>query len=375
MALKVSLQDFLQDSSNEHLRRPVDKRSDIRWQSYLMARKIRELRKARGLTQQQLADFVGVNEAAIRNYESQKASPKKQHIERMAEALDVRAEALMIYDFGVGDSVTANSLFQVAEIYGLVPCACQDYAYLKPVNDFMGKALEEWAERYEDYEKGSGEDAAYQLWKDCYTQAYDPHNFPSRYIADETGALSLKENWEASCLSAKLKRLRAERDMAQPAFAELLGIKLGVYRSYEQGWRLPKVSVVEGMASRLGVTPGCLTFFDFGSPVQAIHALFQLASEYGLRPDIVEGQPILRTQTAGLEQIIDQWREASEKFSSDSDRFVSWKDHYDPNADDNRLGYSSRYVEAFSDNEGHIIPGFSAYDPYDARFPQGYLPA
>ena len=375
MALKVSLQDFLQDSPNEHSRHPVDKRSDIRWRSYLMARKIRELRKARGLTQQQLADYVGVNEAAIRNYESQKASPKKQHIEQMAEALGVRAEALMIYDFGAGDSVTASALFQIAEIYGLVPCACQNYAYLKPINGFMDKALEEWAERYENYKGSNGGDDSYQLWKDCYTQVYDPHDFPRRYIADEAGELSLKEGWEASCLSAKLKHLRAERDMAQPAFAELLGIKLGVYRSYEQGWRLPKVSIVEGMANCLGVTSGCLTFFDFGSPVQAIHALFQLASEYGLRPDIVDGQPVLRTQTAGLEQIIDQWQEASEKFGSDSDRFVCWKDHYDPNADDNRLGYSSRYIKTFSDDKGHVMPGFSAYDPYDARFPQGYLPA
>lgn len=375
MALKVPVQGFLQDSSDGHSRRPIDKRSDIRWQSYLMARKIRELRKERGLTQQQLADYVGVNEAAIRNYESQKASPKKQHIERMAEALGVRAEALMVYDFGAGDTVTASTLFQIAEVYGLIPCACKDYAYLKPANDFMVNALEEWAERYASYKEGSGEDVAYQLWKDCYAQAYDPQDFPIRYISDKSGKLSLKESWEASCLSAKLKRLRVERGMAQPAFAELLGIKLGVYRSYEQGWRLPKVSIVEGMASRLGVTPGCLTFFDFGSPVQAIHALFQLASEYGLRPDIVDGRPVLRTQTAGLEQVIDQWRESSEKFGDGSDEFVIWRDHYDPNADDNRLGYSSRYDKTHSDSKGRVMPGFSTYDPYDARFPRGYLPA
>lgn len=156
-------------------------------------------------------------------------------------------------------SAMASALFQIAEVYGLTPCACKDYACLKPANDFMVNALEEWAKRYATYKKGSGEDVAYQLWKDCYAQAYDPHYFPIRYISDKSGKLSLKESWETSCLSAKLKRLRAERGMTQPAFAELLGIKLGVYRSYEQGWRLPKVSIFEGMASRLGVTPGCLT--------------------------------------------------------------------------------------------------------------------
>lgn len=88
----------------------------------------------------------------------------------------------------------------------------------------------------------------------------------------------------------------------------------------------------------------------------------------------MDGRPVLRTQTASLEQVIDQWRESSEKFGDGSDEFVIWRDHYDPNADDNRLGYSSRYDKIRSDSKGRVMPGFSTYDPYDARFPRGYLP-
>lgn len=372
MALKVPAPD-LPVSLEEHL---PDKLSNKRWHSYLMAKKIRGLRQMRGMTQQQLADRIGVNEAAVRNYESQKASPKKQHIEKMAEALEVRPEALKLYDMGTGDSITASALFQLAEIYGFEPKAHTDYVYLKPLNEFMSRALEEWSEQYEQLKAEELPEEEYQLWKDCYYTEFDPRSFPKRYENIPEGTQELVDNWEACCLAAKLKRLRASRDMTQSDFASLLDIKLGVYRSYEQGWRLPKVSIIESMAARLGITLGCLTFFDFGSPIQAIHALFQLASEYGLRPDVVNGQPILRTQTAGLEQIIDQWQAALSDSGDSTERFSSWQDHYDPDAPENRLPYKAqtRYTEPAGNSE-NPIGCFSKRDPYDPRYRHGYLPA
>ena len=351
-----------------------DKLSDRRWHSYLMARKIRELRQMRRLTQQQLADRIGVNEAAIRNYEAQKASPKKQHIDKIAEALGVRPEALRLYDMGAGDSITANALFHIAEIYGFEPHAHPDYVFLMPLSDFMSEALRAWTVQYEQLKSEKISDADYRLWKDCYFAEYDAHAYPKRYEDDPEGNPKLIDNWEAHCLSAKLRQLRASHDMTQGEFADFLGIKLGVYRSYEQGWRLPKVSVVELMAEKLGVTLGCLTFFDFGSPVQAIHALFQLSSEHGLRPDIVDGQPILRTQTPGLEQIIDQWHDASNLAKTDKGKFVDWRDHYEPGALENRLHYETRYTEPGADGSA-LITCFSKRDPYDPKYRHGYLPA
>lgn len=351
-----------------------DKLSDRRWHSYLMARKIRELRRMRGLTQQQLADHIGVNEAAIRNYETQKASPKKEHIDKMAEALGVRPEALRLYDMGAGDSITANVLFQIAEIYGFEPHTHPDYVFLMPLSDFMSEALQAWAIQYERLKTEKISDADYRLWKDCYSAEYDARAYPERYEDGPEGNPKLIDNWEAHCLSAKLRQLRASHDMTQSEFADFLGIKLGVYRSYEQGWRLPKVSVVELMAGKLGVTRGCLTFFDFGSPVQAIHALFQLSSEYGLRPDIVDEQPVLRTQTPGLEQIIDQWHDASNHTKADKSKLVDWKGHYEPDALENRLHYETRYTEPGADGSA-LTTCFSKRDPYDPRYRHGYLSA
>ena len=370
MTLRVSVQDHFPESSC----RQADKLSDKRWHSHLMASKIRSLRKARGLTQLQLAEAVGVSEAAIRNYESQKASPKERHIESIARALGVRPEALRLYDMGPGDSITSSALFQIADIYGLEPRSYTDFAFLEPVDEFMVKMLEAWAQRYELLSVGETSKTTYQLWKDEFAAPYDESRYPKRYSPSEDGSFELISNWEEHCFSTKLRQLRSRRAMTQSEFADLIGIKLGVYRSYEQGRRLPKVSVVADIARRLGVTNGCLTFFDFASPVQASHALFQLASEYGLRPDTLDGRAILRTQTPGLEQIIDQWSEAFDTVGECEVDYSDWWDYYDPDALDNRTGYISRYHDVF-DEDNNYVGRFSDHDPYDQRYRHGYLPA
>ena len=102
-----------------------------------MAEKIRALRQFRGLTQKQLAEQMNVSETAVRNYEIRKASPKGGNIDKMAMALGVRPECLRLYDLGAGDAITANSLFQMAEVYGLEPRTALGYVYLQPTTAFM----------------------------------------------------------------------------------------------------------------------------------------------------------------------------------------------------------------------------------------------
>lgn len=57
-----------------------------------IAKKIKILRKARGLTQQQLADLLGVQRATISNYEIGRRSPHIKELERLAEILGVNLE-------------------------------------------------------------------------------------------------------------------------------------------------------------------------------------------------------------------------------------------------------------------------------------------
>ena len=63
---------------------------------------IRRYRKAKGLTQAQLADAVGLTEGAIRHYESGIRAVKPELLEEIAKALEVSVGALK--DYGVETS-------------------------------------------------------------------------------------------------------------------------------------------------------------------------------------------------------------------------------------------------------------------------------
>lgn len=55
---------------------------------------IKKLRKKRGLTQKQLGELCGIKEANVRKYELDKANPKIETIERIAQALEVPIRAI-----------------------------------------------------------------------------------------------------------------------------------------------------------------------------------------------------------------------------------------------------------------------------------------
>jgi transcriptional regulator with XRE-family HTH domain len=55
-----------------------------------LARNVRRLRRARGLSQDELADVVGIQTAAISHIENRRGNPTMVTIELLAEALGVR---------------------------------------------------------------------------------------------------------------------------------------------------------------------------------------------------------------------------------------------------------------------------------------------
>ncbi len=55
---------------------------------------IKELRNAYGITQKQLADAIGIDDATIRKYESGKLNPKSATLEKIAKGLGVDVEVL-----------------------------------------------------------------------------------------------------------------------------------------------------------------------------------------------------------------------------------------------------------------------------------------
>lgn len=68
-----------------------------------IGKKIRILRKTRGLTQQQLADKLNVKRATVSNYEIGRRSPHIKELEDIAEALGVNLDY-----FGFGGSAAVD---------------------------------------------------------------------------------------------------------------------------------------------------------------------------------------------------------------------------------------------------------------------------
>ena len=62
-----------------------------------ISKKIKALRKTRGMTQEQLAEKLGVQRATISNYEIGRRSPHIKELEKIADALGVSLDY-----FGVG---------------------------------------------------------------------------------------------------------------------------------------------------------------------------------------------------------------------------------------------------------------------------------
>ena len=128
---------------------------------------IRRYRKAKGLTQVQLADAVGVTEGAIRHYESGIRAVRPELLEGIANALGVSEGALK--DYGVETSHDLMALLlQLEEGYGLVPSKDGTGLAVDPKAPHapkLAQSIKSWAEKREELERGEVDEAAYTDWK------------------------------------------------------------------------------------------------------------------------------------------------------------------------------------------------------------------
>ncbi len=130
---------------------------------------IRKYRKARGMTQAQLAEACGLTDSAIRNYELCNRVPGAEQVASIASALDISAESLR--EVPLESSRQAlELLFRLEEDFGLVPDEIDGNIVLR-VNERTGEsqklvqALKAW-KRMIDSEK-AGEIGSEELseWK------------------------------------------------------------------------------------------------------------------------------------------------------------------------------------------------------------------
>ena len=80
---------------------------EAHWFAMAFPQRLSALRKARGLTQQQLADKAGVHVVQLRRYEAGRAQPTLDVLKHMAIALSVSTDALVFdeNERGPGDEL------------------------------------------------------------------------------------------------------------------------------------------------------------------------------------------------------------------------------------------------------------------------------
>lgn len=59
---------------------------------------IRRFRKAKGLTQKQLAELINVSTITIQRYEAEKFKPKTEHLESIAKCLGITVDTVIDFD-------------------------------------------------------------------------------------------------------------------------------------------------------------------------------------------------------------------------------------------------------------------------------------
>lgn len=138
------------------------------------ARKIKELRTDRGMTQKELAREAGISESAMRSYELGDRTPKPEVLDHIARALKVRPEYLSAPEFKRSLEFTYALLenddvqdYTVAEINGHPAIV----ANAKSAGGSFAKLLSEWNDMKTKVEAKEITPEEYAEWKRTYEGA------------------------------------------------------------------------------------------------------------------------------------------------------------------------------------------------------------
>lgn len=123
------------------------------------------LRKSKGLTQAELGKLAGVTEGAIRGYETGARNPKKEHLQKIAAALNVTPEAIADYN-----ATTQTEIIQLLtrleddEEFKLRPIVNEGRPLIEFQNDKIQQAIKDWSKKRSARDDGTISNAEYEEW-------------------------------------------------------------------------------------------------------------------------------------------------------------------------------------------------------------------
>lgn len=99
---------------------PMKPDSGQRWISERFAAALKDMRRIRGLNQEELAEKAGLSLFTLRSYEQGKRMPRAKHMEALCEALGITSTALTRHYFG-SPNQAMHYLFAIARAANLTP--------------------------------------------------------------------------------------------------------------------------------------------------------------------------------------------------------------------------------------------------------------
>lgn len=110
-----------------------------------------------------------------------------------------------------------------------------------------------------------------------------------------------------------IRKYRKAKGLTQAELADACGLTDSAIRNYELCNRTPGVEQIESIASALGISPESLREVPLESSRQALELLFRLEGEFGLVPDEIDGELVLKIdkkaeKSQKLAQAVKTWK-------------------------------------------------------------------
>lgn len=131
--------------------------------------KIRKVRQLYGYTQSQLAFISSLPLATIKQYESNRRTPKAKQLNQLSDALGVSIEYLTNHNIDSYNDIK-HVLLELEETFGLNVTKTEDSYVLKFNNMELTNFLKQWYDAKNASNKSTQTLKEYELWKVTYPE-------------------------------------------------------------------------------------------------------------------------------------------------------------------------------------------------------------
>lgn len=208
---------------------------------------LKEARKLSGLSQQAIADKLGISNQAYSRWETGKFEPNLESLKKLAKVLNTSPNYLLGYNQteSIAKAIPQENTFpkRLRELRKLANLTQKE----------MAEALNISQPAYVEWEKGRT-----QPTPDKFPLIAKVLNTSIDYLLQGTPNENRLANFQGKTLGERLAFLRKNAGLTQTEVANRLQVGQNSYSNWENGVRTPIYPIIEKLAEFFGVTPDSL---------------------------------------------------------------------------------------------------------------------